>query len=375
MSHSVDHIHCLDQRLIVEGDPGLSEAQPMRLWVPSERIAVHLINIPNAPERKWAELIPWILEDRILQPVDEMHFVIVGRFGNDQLQVLAISQQDMRDWHRVALNAGVTATSMVPDFLALPWEEGRISVGWREGVCLVRYSAEGGFAAKPAIAWAMIDNLVAAAQVPPRLSISIPNSELIPAHLQAKADINAAAIDWQFGDISLSPNLLIGPFKPPLPSKSSSEWLPVVALIVLSVALLFACLQISINHYSQQIDAMDKQVQISYSRLFAGRKPQPMDVRDSAQRQLSRLFKQQQSLQSPSLAALIALDSLMVDCECNLIALTADDDGMRLRIRSGEKLKSKGLSIPGYQLSIEADKTIDVIVLTVLASPALGGGK
>ena len=216
---------------------------------------------------------------------------------------------------------------------------------------------------------------MAAAQVPPRLSISIPNSELIPAHLQAKADINAAAIDWQFGDISLSPNLLIGPFKPPLASKSSSEWLPVVALIVLSVALLFACLQISINHYSQQIDAMDKQVQISYSRLFAGRKPQPMDVRDSAQRQLSRLFKQQQSLQSPSLAALIALDSLMVDCECNLIALTADDDGMRLRIRSGEKLKSKGLSIPGYQLSIEADKTIDVIVLTVLASPALGGGK
>jgi type II secretion system protein L len=375
MRDSVDHIHFLDQRLMVHGDPSLSKAQTMGLWVPSERIAVHYIDIPNAPERKWAELVPWILEDRILQPVDEMHFVIVGRCGNNQLQVLAISQQDMFDWQRVALNAGVAATVMAPDFLALPWEAGRINVCWREGVCLVRHSAEGGFAAKPAVAWAMIDKLIAAAEAPPRLSISIPDSDLIPAHLKIGADINTASIDWQFGDMGLSVNLLTGPFKPQIAGRSLKGWLPAMALMVLSLALLVAYLQITNNHYSHQIEAMGRQAQTSYSRLFTGRKPQPMEVRGSAERQLERLFNQQQSLRSTPVAALIALDSLMVDCECNLIALNADEAGMRLRISSAKKLMSKSLSIPGYQLSIEADKTEGAIVLTLLESPGLGGGK
>lgn len=375
MNHSADHIHCLDQHLIVDGDPSLSAAQSMGLWVPSERIAVHLIEVPNAPERKWADLIPWILEDRILQPVDEMHFVTVGRIGDNQLQVLAVSQQDVRDWRRVALNAGVAPTAMVPDYLALPWEAGRISVGWREGVCLVRHSAEGGFAAKPAAAWAMIDSLIAATDVAPRLSISIPDSNLVPSHLQAVADINTAAIDWQFSEIPASPNLLTGQFKPQLPSKGASGWIPVVGLAALTLVLLFAYLQLANNHYSQQIDVLGKQAQSSYSRLFAGRKPQPKDVRQAAERQLSKLFKQQQSLQSVPVAGLIALDGLMADCECDLVALTADDKGIRLRLNKGAKLRSKALNIPGFQSSIEADKAADAIVLTLLPDAVSGGGR
>jgi hypothetical protein len=42
---------------------------------------------------------------------------------------------------------------MVPDYLALPYEAGRINVGWREGTVLVRTGADQGFAASPDIAW------------------------------------------------------------------------------------------------------------------------------------------------------------------------------------------------------------------------------
>ena len=108
---SVDHIHNLDRRITNEGSAFESVAgsnqTPMQLWVPSERVGLHLIDVPTAPERKWPELIPWLLEDRILQPVDDMHFVIAGRSDGGQLQVLAVSHQDMRDWQRLADNAGV----------------------------------------------------------------------------------------------------------------------------------------------------------------------------------------------------------------------------------------------------------------------------
>ncbi|MEJ6773960.1 MAG: type II secretion system protein GspL [Porticoccaceae bacterium] len=368
IAHSADHIHCLDKRLIVDGDPSLSAAQSMSLWVPSERIAVHLVDVPTAPERKWAELIPWMLEDRILQPVDEMHFVIVGRVDNNQLQILAVSQQDLQDWQRVAQNAGVAATSMTPDFLALPWEAGRISIGWREGVCLVRHSAQGGFAAKPAAAWAMIDSLIAASAIAPRLSISIPDADLVPEHLRAMADINDSVIDWQFGDFPPASNLLTGKFKSQPARTESNTWLPVVGIAAITAVLLFAYLQISSNLYSQQIEIMGKQAQSTYSRLFTGRKPQPMEVREAAELQLSKLSKQQQSLQAAPIATLVALEGLMANCECDLVAMTADQEGMRLEINSAANLEIHTISIPGYQLSSTPGDKQDAIILTLVAS-------
>ena len=367
IAHSADHIHCLDKRLIVDGDPSLSAAQSMSLWVPSERIAVHLVDVPTAPERKWAELIPWMLEDRILQPVDEMHFVIVGRVDNNQLRILAVSQQDMQDWQRVAKNAGVAATSMTPDFLALPWEAGRISIGWHEGVCLVRHSAQGGFAAKPAAAWAMIDSLIAASDIAPRFSISIPDADLVPEHLRAMADINHSAIDWQFGECPPASNLLTGKFKSQPVRTKSNTWLPVIGLAAITAVLLFAYLQITSNLYSQQIETMGKQAQSAYSRLFTGRKPQPMELRDAAELQLSKLFKQQQSLQAAPIAALVALDQLMADCECDLVAMTADQEGMRLDISNAGNLEIHTISVPGHQLSSTPGDKENAIILTVVA--------
>ena len=102
---SVEHIYNLDQRVDRVDDPLQSvagtNASAMSLWVPSERVGLHSVDIPSAPQRKWAELIPWLLEDRILQPVEEMHFVIVGR-SDDQLHILAVSRQDMQEWRRIA---------------------------------------------------------------------------------------------------------------------------------------------------------------------------------------------------------------------------------------------------------------------------------
>ena len=113
----------------------------MDLWVPSERVTLYLVDIPTAPRREWPELIPWMLEDRLLQGVEEMHFVISDTTAEDQLQVFAVSHQDLK-WQRIAQNAGVSARSCCQITNALPWESERISVGWRDGVCLVRYEAQ-----------------------------------------------------------------------------------------------------------------------------------------------------------------------------------------------------------------------------------------
>lgn len=379
MNSSVDHIHSLDRRITNQGDAFGSidnlRATPMQLWVPTERIGFHQVEVPTAPERKWPQLIPWLLEDRILQPVEEMHFVIAGRTDNNQLQVLAVSREDMQHWCRVAENSAVAASSMVPDYLALPWEAGRINVGWREGTVVVRSGPDQGFAASPEIAWAMIDRLIQSAEVAPRLSISIPDQSLVPQYLGQTADINDSNIDWEFADIPATPNLLQGDFKPRSSQTSQASWLPVMGLAALALVLLFAYLQISNNLLGKQVQQLEQQLVSGSAKLFGTGNINAADVRSLAEQRLSYLFAQQQSLRTGAVVGLTALDSLMSDCECNLVSMTAGDDKLSLVIDSGSKLKSRALNIPGYQTSItqQPNRGEDSIVLTLTAKA--GGGR
>jgi len=379
MNSSVDHIHSLDRRITNQGDAFGSidnlRATPMQLWVPTERIGFHQVEVPTAPERKWPQLIPWLLEDRILQPVEEMHFVIAGRTDNNQLQVLAVSREDMQHWCRVAENSAVAASSMVPDYLALPWEAGRINVGWREGTVVVRSGPDQGFAASPEIAWAMIDRLIQSAEVAPRLSISIPDQSLVPQYIGQTADINHSNIDWEFTDIPATPNLLQGDFKPRSSQTSQASWLPVMGLAALALVLLFAYLQISNNLLGKQVQQLEQQLVSGSAKLFGTGNINAADVRSLAEQRLSYLFAQQQSLRTGAVVGLTALDSLMSDCECNLVSMTAGDDKLSLVIDSGSKLKSRALNIPGYQTSItqQPNRGEDSIVLTLTAKA--GGGR
>jgi len=353
---NVDHIHNLDQRLSDESDPLKSMAGAnslaMALWVPSERISMHLIDVPSAPERKWSALIPWMLEDRVLQPVETMHFVINRHSGNNQLQVIAVSHEDMQQWQQVAHNAGVAVNLMVPDFLALPYESGRITVGWRNGLLLVRSGTDTGFAAKPNLGWALIDSLLAASNISPRLSISLPDETLVPDHLRDLADINAASIDWQFVDMPIGFNLLTGTFKSASSVTYSKGWLPTIGLAALAIGLLVVYLQISSNALRINVQALEKQSLSSYSRLFRGRAPEVAQIIGSAEQRLTKLRKQKAAIGAGSMAALVAIEDLMTACNCDLRSLSADAQGIRLEIDNGAKLKAKTLSIPGYQIAL-----------------------
>ena len=354
MTYPVDHIHNLDSYITNEGEAfesvAGSDSVMMDLWVPSERVTLHLIDIPTAPRRKWPELIPWMLEDRLLQGVDEMHFVISETTAEGQLQVFAVSHQDLKEWQRVAQNAGVSAQSMLPDYLALPWEPERISVGWRDGVCLVRYGVAQGFAASPDIAWAMIDNLLSQQDVPARLSISIPQIEWVPEHLREQADINNAGIEWQFADLAKQLNLLTGPFKPS--TNRELNWLPAAGLTVLLLILAMAYAYVASSKIDKQIINLENQLVQGYSRLFDGRRPQALKVREEAEQRVEQLFKQRQSLSAKPMAALIALGPVMTNCGCQLKMLSAEDGALVMHIDNAGKLKERTLIIPGYQIAM-----------------------
>ena len=371
MTLPVDHIHNLDSYVTNEGEAFESVAGAdvvkMDLWVPSEAVSVHSVEVPTAPKRKWPELLPWMLEDRLLEPIDDMHLVVAGQ-TEEQLQIIAVSQRDMQEWQRIAENSGVLARSMYPDFLALPWEDGRISVGWRDGTCLVRHGATQGFAASPDVAWAMIGNLLEHQEPAPRLSLSVPDSELVPEALRELADINDADTEWQFVEMPQQCNLLSGEFKTSVNSGEFLRWLPQAVLAVLSLLLSAVYMQIASANMTDQISDLETQLTQGYSRLFEGRRPEPQELKAKVESRLQLLFAQRQGLGSEPIAALMAADKLMRGCGCQLSSLSTQGRELVMQIENGNKLKERVLNIPGYQVAINAGSGENSIELRLTAN-------
>lgn len=355
---SVEHLYNLDQHFNATDDPLQSVAgarvDSKSLWVPSERVGLHSIPIPSAPERKWAELIPWMLEDRLLQPVDEMHFVVAGR-DDQQLHILAVSQQDMREWLRIADNAGVAASAMAPDFMALTWETGVVSVGWREGMLLVRDGIYSGFAASPKLGWVMLDGILKNSSVMPRLSISLPDEDMVPEHLREAASINSSSIDWQFTSFP-SLNLMSAEFKPKAASSVWFHWWPVAVSTFAVLFLAVFYLQVASRALEADVLTLEQQLLTSHTRVFGGAKPSLSEFRSIAESKIDRLFKQQKSLQQEPLVGIAALNPFMTACQCELHSMIANKSGVQLKLSGGSKLMAKSLNIKGYQLSLEKDQ-------------------
>tara|TARA_B110000090_G_scaffold178203_1_gene201769 strand:- start:197 stop:1303 length:1107 start_codon:yes stop_codon:yes gene_type:complete len=362
MTLSVDHLYHLDRHLLGGGET----SRAMALWVPSQRVTVHVIDTPTAPQRKWIELIPWILEDRILQPVDEMHFVLGASSlveGKKQLTVTVISKQDMREWLRIADNGGAAATAMVPDYLALPFESGRISMAWCEGQFLVRTATDSGFSAPPDLAWLMVRRVMARDDIAPRLSISLPDETLIPEDLREIADINAAEIDWQFAPIPLSANLLTAEFQPESAELSSSSWLSSAALLVLALVLGFGYLQLSNMHLEESIAELEAQAGKGFSNVFLGQRAKPEDIRSSGEQLLANMFKQRESLQAPVMRALTGLDAIMTNCGCDLDSLVATDSMVTLALKNVARGKAQATTLPGFKVDRKVADGVTTLTL------------
>ncbi|MGB2115737.1 MAG: type II secretion system protein GspL [Porticoccaceae bacterium] len=355
MTLPVDHIHNLDSYITNEGEafeaPTDKDSVNMDLWVPSELVSFHLVEPPAAPKRKWAELIPWMLEDRLLQPIEELHFVDCGQNADGQIQVLVVSQLDLQNWQRIARNSAAVANGMYPDYLALPWEAGRISVGWRDGVCLVRYGALEGFAATPEMSWSMIE-LLLKEDSGLRVSLSVPSIELVPPAIVDVADINDADLDWQFSSPPSQSNLLTGNYGRAFSVDALLAWVPVSVLAVTSILLSVMYFDIANTNREQQINQLENNLKQGYSRLFKGRRPEANEVRYEAENNIASLFDQRAGLSSQPVAGIAALDKLMTGCGCQLSALSLSENSIVMQIENGSALKKRKLNVPGYRVAI-----------------------
>ncbi|PCJ42764.1 MAG: hypothetical protein COA71_04485 [SAR86 cluster bacterium] len=342
MNSHFDDITEFSQTLVSTNEPCI--------WVPSNRLVVHQVPVPSAPKRKWPELVPWMLEDKILQPPESMHFVIVGK-SKDKLSVLVVAKDQIREWKNGVEEIGLLNYKFIPDYLALPWHSGLISIGQKSEHVLVRSGEFEGFSAPPDLAWHMLANVLQQSEGPLSLSISMPEDDL-PEELKDKVEILHQRIDWQNVSFPGSTNLLKGDFALAPSSNTVNPWLKTAALFVLALILSFVTLNKENNRLQEEVVYLSEQNRSEFYSLFSGLTIRSRDIRATLESYISNRFRQRESLQSDAMQALTVLDRAMSACNCDLQSLTWANNSLELILPKTAASVVSQWTFEGYEKQI-----------------------
>ena len=151
--------------------------------VPTQDVLLTSVKLPTMNRARLLQALPYALEEQLLEDVTQLHFAI-GEMGSDgMLPVAVVSQKKMTEWLALLQSEGVEAQVMLPNCLALPWQENQASV-WLDGdMAVVRTGMLQGFACEPENLSAMM----ALSSSDPKLSPSNPelsssNPKLSPSN-------------------------------------------------------------------------------------------------------------------------------------------------------------------------------------------------
>lgn len=127
----------------------LPQASGRKLVVlaPGEDVAVHHADIPSRNPQKVLQAAPFMLEDKLAEDADSLHFAAGPRLDDGYL-IAVVSHDRMRGWMDSLAKAGLTATQLTPDMLALPApDQGDCTAVLDAGRVLARFADGSGFSA------------------------------------------------------------------------------------------------------------------------------------------------------------------------------------------------------------------------------------
>ena len=353
MNRAVCH---LDQ--LAAGQFGVNvESIALDLWVPGEAVSVFQVDAPKVTSRKLIEMLPWLLEDKLLRPVDELEFTAGPRTANEQLQIFVLQKSTLNQWLMMADNQALHIAAIAPDFLALSFEEGRYSVCVQGGRMLVRTGISEGFAASPDIGWEQLQLLCNRADDDLRISL-LTDAELeIPDSLVDRTDQRQGRIDWSFTEFDGRINLL--PAERRRRAASAGGWMPALGFAALLVVSIL-CFMV-VQSWRWQQDALELEAGLvgAYQSLF-GEPPQISErgsedavaIRVQAQNRMALLEHQYLTLSSSPLTELRALDTPLSNCrDCAILSVSQDNSGLILKSGDIAALKSRIPTLEDFSLT------------------------
>jgi general secretion pathway protein L len=119
--------------------------------LPAERVTLLHVEVPSRNPQKVLQAVPYMLEDKLAEDVENLHFALGTRSDAGQL-VAAVGRAHLREQLDALAAAGLEAAHLVPDVCAILPEADAVVVALEGDTALVRFPDGGGFGTDQALA-------------------------------------------------------------------------------------------------------------------------------------------------------------------------------------------------------------------------------
>lgn len=161
------------------------------LVAPGEAITLRQVLLPSRKRSIWARVVPYALEDQVVEDIEALHFALGGRPDGGRLPVAVVNREVLGGWLNTCAQAGLAPAAIVPEPLLLPWQEGDWSVLLEERRAVARTGRWDGFATERDLLELLLNRAMAEAgdAKPRRLRVwGHPPPELIETGLELQID-------------------------------------------------------------------------------------------------------------------------------------------------------------------------------------------
>lgn len=129
----------------------LAAGRRVVVFVPGADVRLTTVTVPARQPAKVLQAAPFVLEDQFADDVETLHFALGTRLAGGAFPIAAVAKTRMVEWMGPFREAGVRVDALIPETLALPWQDGgpwTLLAEPDQASC--RTSAAGGFTCAPA---------------------------------------------------------------------------------------------------------------------------------------------------------------------------------------------------------------------------------
>lgn len=322
------------------------ESAAISLWVPTSQLNCFQLAPLVAPKKKWPDIIPWQLEDSLLESPDNYQIVWHQDNVKQSLAVFAIKKSKLNQWQSVAKQKNVNPVVMVPDCFALPVNPSGWTAYMDDDQVIVRIDQAQGFACDKDFFWQLLEREL---QVDESLYVClwVAPEQAVPESVQFsnRIKVEHREVHWQKIDPPKYYDLLSRSHKP----QHS------VGLSILKVpSMLFACLIVlgclwaglSGLHYQRSSAKLSQVVQRDYQQLFREKLNSPELAMEEGMHKQQSNQDQTRLFQQGSFARLRDIDFILSSCsECELNSLLLKNNQLELALIGPKKLRNRFVSL------------------------------
>lgn len=243
--------------------------RPVEVLVSSAALAMTQVTLPEKGQRQALKALPFMLEEQLVDNVEQMHFVVGAREG-EQLNVVAVTHEQMQNWLEWLTEAGLKARVIVPDCLALPLADCQWAAMMFGRELLLRTSVGSGQSIPADWSEVIVPRLLPTGgdeqvSVATYTSMTIPGTQVHEQPLELPLQVLAKGLS-QAGI-----NLLSGVYKPKRElSKHLTLWRNAAIAAGIVVVLALANKGINIYRMDAQIAELKAQTESIYRKAVPG---------------------------------------------------------------------------------------------------------